>query len=1465
MLCGTPMSSVTLVDENRQWLKATVGLSGMSETERSQSFCTYTIEGSDLLEIGDATLDRRFASNPMVTGEPHIRFYAGAPLVLGGGQKVGSLCVFDTKPRTLSQDQKEIMRGLAEATSKALEAHRATVMESRLLEIAAQTQSILKHSQDAILTIDLKGRITQWNLTAERMFGYRSEEAIGASVGIISTERSRQIDSYARLSTRDATPILRTIRVHKDGTKIPVSISIGPVVSDEGEVIGATEIIRDISDDLAKESELAEAEERVRRLYQATPGMLYSLDPNGVILSASDRWLCVMGYRRKDVIGRLFTEFMPEPFPRRFREHLLPLIEREGHYEDVEWQLITGDGTVIDVMLAATAERGETGAFARSMGIMENISYRRQIEKDLRIESRRLEQLIDTTHAGTWEWNVATGENRVNRMWAEMLGYLPEELEPVTIDTFKGFVHPADRDLLLSRIEAHLSGKTQHLNAEIRLRHKDGHWVWVATRGRLLSRTEQGQPEWMYGTHQDVTTRRQEEEELRLNKEFLDRTGQVSGVGGWELDLISGVIHWSEKTRQIHEVEEGFEPVLDGAIEFYAPQSRPIIQAAVEKAIATGEGYDLELELVTAKGRPIWVRAVGAAEFEDGKAVRLTGSFQDLTEAIRQRKAVEDINQRFSIASENGRVGIWDADLVTGKTLYSDIWLAQLGYDRSEVSDDGALWQSLIHPDDVERVRAANEAHLRGDEAYFEEQFRLRHKDGRWIWILDRGQVTERDEAGNPVRMIGTHIDITVQKERETERLLMGERMAIATDNGGIGIWEINLETQEASWDEWMYRLYGLPVDTPDSLVDLWYRYTEPEDAERVQAAVRRAIEHDDLMDEEYRVIWPDGSTHHLHASARLVAGVDGEADRFIGATWDVTEERQLALHIAEQHELMRVTLKSIGDAVITTDADGNIRWLNPVAEKMTGWSAEQAIGQPSYCVFRIFHEETRMPALDPIRTCLDLHEVVGLPEDTLLISRDGTEFGIEDSCAPIRNQDGDVLGAVLVFHDVSEQRRLSREMSYRASHDQLTGLINRSEFERRIGSIYDKIQDGDPEAALLFIDLDRFKIINDSCGHAVGDQLLVNISELMQGVIRANDTLARLGGDEFAAVIENCSAETAMTIAEKICAAVSGFLLVHDAKQYRVGASIGVSTIKQSSASVSTILQEADAACYAAKEAGRNRVHVWQHNDKAIKARLGQTSWVARIEQALEEDGFVLYAQRILPFGQESDKVHVELLLRMLDEHGGIILPSAFLPASERFNLATRIDRWVLSHALECMASTGAGRHSIVSVNVSGQSVGDRSFHRFALELLNSTSEELRHSLCLEITETAVISNMAEAIEFIGAVRQLGVMIALDDFGAGSSSFSYLKSFSVDFLKIDGQFTQGLMKHPIDEASIRCFVDMARILGIQTVAEFVSDEKIAERLQAMGVDLAQGYFYHVPEPAADLKLSCTGHAATQI
>jgi len=1457
LVCGTPISLITLLNEDTQWFKANYGLENVSETDRSISFCSHALQGEELMEVEDATRDRRFSDNPLVTDGLRIRFYAGVPLQLSDGERVGTLCVVDQKPKTLSAHQKEILGHLARAAAKALEARLIALHERELLAVEAEARSILENSPDAILTMDIAGTIRQWNAAAERLFGYSADAAIGRPLSLIVAPEhlEAQTDLAARLADGAATRNLRTERLHRTGRRVPVSVSLGPVISEDGALTGATEIIRDISEVVKTQRELEAAERRIERLYRATPAMLHSTDPTGTILSVSDRWLDVMKYNREEVIGRKLAEFLTPESALISRTEVLPAFLFDGHCENVRYQMVTRAGQVLDVLLSAILERDSAGNPLRIISTIEDVTQRRKAENALIEERRRLQQIIEATRSGTWEWNVQTGELRLNHLWADIIGYERDELEPIDMATWVSRIHPDDRAAHELELSRHLHGEAEVYDCEARLHHKSDDWVWAVARGRVLTWTEGGMPEWMFGTLSDITRQKHEEQELRQSREFLERTGNLAGVGGWEVDLVEEKVYWSEETCRIHGVETGYSPSMEEAIAYYAPEARAVIEAAVETSIETGAPWDIELPLIRADGKQIWVRTAGSAEFDSNRApVRLIGAFQDISEQVEQRVELEKLNERMAIATENGRIGVWDANLATGKTHYSNIWCALIGYRPDEISDSGAEWLKFIHPDDVERARTADVAHIRGDAPYFEEEFRMRHKDGRWIWIMDRGRVVERGEDDAPKRMIGTHTDITARKRAEEERLLMSERMTIATDSGGIGIWEMEIDRRVAHWDAWMYRLYGLDISGGDDVGDVWKRAVHPEDRERVERAVFRTVETGEHLDEEYRIILPDGAYRHLHIAANLVRDKTGKPSRVIGAAWDVTARRQMTLDLAEQHELMRVTLNSIGDAVITTDAAGRIRWLNPVAERMTGWSVDEAAGEPSDRVFSILNEETRETAPDPIAACLAHGQVVGLAENTLLVGRRGLEYSIEDSAAPIRSSEGEILGAVLVFHDVSEQRRLSREMTYRASHDPLTGLLNRSEFDRRLQRVFETAQEADTSSVLLYIDLDQFKIVNDTCGHTVGDTLLKRVTQLMQECLRKRDTFARLGGDEFAVLLEHCSPEDGQRIAQTICDRMGAFRFVHDDKHFRVGASIGLVPVDGRSTSVSAVLQAADTSCYVAKESGRNRVHVWAESDEALRLRSGETRWAARIERALQEEAFVLYAQSIAPMSGEPAVRHIELLLRLVDDDGEVILPGAFLPAAERFNLISHIDRWVLGKALEQIDASGlAGGAARLCVNLSGQSLGDRAFHKEALDLLDAAGGPICHSLCIEITETAVITNMEEAASFIEGLRRRGISVALDDFGAGSSSFGYLKHFALDYLKIDGQFIRELLSDPLNEATIKCFVEVARVLGLETIAEYVGDEPTCARLRDYGVDFAQGFFIHEPEPLADL------------
>ncbi|OED36480.1 hypothetical protein AB833_26800 [Chromatiales bacterium (ex Bugula neritina AB1)] len=571
---------------------------------------------------------------------------------------------------------------------------------------------------------------------------------------------------------------------------------------------------------------------------------------------------------------------------------------------------------------------------------------------------------------------------------------------------------------------------------------------------------------------------------------------------------------------------------------------------------------------------------------------------------------------------------------------------------------------------------------------------------------------------------------------------------------------------------------------------------------------------------------------------------------RLLGVNWDVTPLRKITAELAEQHELLRVTLSSIGDAVITTDAQGIVTWLNPIAERMTEWTHQEAEGQPLVQIFNIINEHTRLVTPNPVESCLEHGRIVGLANHTVLISRSGKEYGIADSAAPIKNKSNDILGVVLVFHDVTEQRRLSIEMSYRATHDELTGLVNRSEFEAQLSLSLDRASEFDKSHALMYIDLDRFKLVNDTCGHSAGDLLLQQVSKIMQKCVRTSDTFARIGGDEFGVILEDCSTEQAHRVARLICEHVHEYRFTHSDQQFRIGTSIGLVPLDKRWSTTAAAMQAADRSCYAAKEAGRNRVNLWVDTDKTIQIRQKDMQWATRLQQAVDhDDQFVLYAQRIEGLHSNTSGLHAEVLLRLKDTDGSLIPPNIFLRAAERFHLATLVDRWVLQRAINhLMRLSDISAIEQLCINLSGQSIGDRKFHDEVIDLLSYAGEDICRKICLEITETAAVTRIADSTVFIDNVRELGVQIALDDFGAGASSFGYLKVLKVDILKIDGQYITGMMDDRLDDAAVRCFVDVAKIMGLKTVAEFVKTPQILDRSKELGIDYAQGFLLHEPE-----------------
>ncbi|MGE7990911.1 EAL domain-containing protein [Pseudomonas sp. NPDC089554] len=563
-----------------------------------------------------------------------------------------------------------------------------------------------------------------------------------------------------------------------------------------------------------------------------------------------------------------------------------------------------------------------------------------------------------------------------------------------------------------------------------------------------------------------------------------------------------------------------------------------------------------------------------------------------------------------------------------------------------------------------------------------------------------------------------------------------------------------------------------------------------------------------------------------------------------------LAQRQAFASALQQERERAQITLESIGDAVITTDVEGCIVYMNPAAEQLTHWQGIQAQGLPLASLFSLLDENAEKDSRTLVEQVLSGSLKGGVEHARLIQRLDGSTVSVNLVGSSIFTN-GQVSGIVLALHDMTQERQYIANLSWQATHDALTGLANRREFELRLEQALNTLARQGSRHSLMFLDLDQFKLVNDTCGHAAGDELLRHICAVLQSGLREGDTLARLGGDEFGVLLENCPADQAERIAEHLRQTVQSLHFVWKGRPFVTTVSIGLVHIAQSPGTLEASLRAADMACYMAKEKGRNRVQVYHADDSELSMRFGEMAWIQRLHVALEENRFCLYAQEIAALKPDMGPGHLEILLRLHDETGRTILPDSFIPAAERYGLMTALDRWVVRNVFQvirqCLDEGREGPLAMCAINLSGTSIGDDKF----LEYLQRLFGEYRippRMICFEITETSAIANLGSAIRFINELKGLGCKFSLDDFCAGMSSFAYLKHLPVDFLKIDGSFVKDMLDDPINRAMVEVINHIGHVMGKRTIAEFVETPLIEQALQEIGVDYAQGYLIERPQ-----------------
>lgn len=661
-------------------------------------------------------------------------------------------------------------------------------------------------------------------------------------------------------------------------------------------------------------------------------------------------------------------------------------------------------------------------------------------------------------------------------------------------------------------------------------------------------------------------------------------------------------------------------------------------------------------------------------------------------------------------ALERAHLGVWDWDITSGECFYSATWARMLGYEEGELAPSSELWLQLTHPDDRERALASGDRHIAGLSDNIETELRLKHKDGHWVWVLDRGGIVERDAKGRPIRLMGVQTDITRQKQAEYQLEQVNARFRLALAASGTGIWHYDIATNKSYWDARTREIFGLVADRDEVTADLWHTYLHPDDKAATERAHQPPEGSDSVVASQYRIIKRDGEIRHVESLVRFIAA--GAAGQILGTVRDITDDK-------------------------------------------------------------------------------------------------------------LREQ----------------------ELAYAARHDALTGLLNRAAFDRLLA---EHIAAG--PLAVFYVDLDYFKALNDFAGHAAGDLALKSVARGIVGCLPALAQAARLGGDEFALLVPDCDAAKAERLAVAVLASVRNADL-GSATSRKLAASIGIAFVDDATTTVADALACADDACYAAKAAGRNRFAVFSAETASGSGGLNAARIAAETVDAMEDGRLKLFGQEIHLLGHAWDKIrHVEVLARMVGRNGRLVPPGEFIPVAERFGIASRLDRWIIRTALSQHGPALRAGALTLGFNLSAQTLSDPLLWDFVDGVIEETGAP--HSgIGFEITETAAVTNFDAAEQFVRKARERRCRVSLDDFGAGMSSFEYLRRFPVDMIKIDGSFIEHVTESSFDREIVLAITSIARSLGCGVVAEKIERQETLDILRDMGVAFGQGYLLHRPEP----------------
>jgi diguanylate cyclase (GGDEF)-like protein/PAS domain S-box-containing protein len=865
--------------------------------------------------------------------------------------------------------------------------------------------------------------------------------------------------------------------------------------------------------------------------------------------------------------------------------------------------------------------------------------------------------------------------------------------------------------------------------------------------------------------------------------------------------------------------------------------SDPRNECHILRAFDQGEGVHVEDDVFwRADGSALPVEYWSYPVRREGRVMGVVVTFLDITERRRSLRALEDSEARLRMILEHMPVLMSAVDSALNFVAWNQEAERVTGYRAEEVIGNPRAAEMLF-PDREYRERMVREL-IERDNLFRDWEWRLTARDGSERVIAWSSISRNFPVAG----WFGWGVGVDVTERRRAERALAHSerRLRLIMEQVPAIVWTTDTELRfTSSMGAGLEALGLIPNQVTGQSLHAFFATDDPQYPPI--AAQRGAIAGESVS---YETAWA-GNVYHayvepLHDAAGQVVGA-------IGIALDVSERKRAEQALYAEKERLQVTLHSIGEAVISTDAEGRIEYLNPVAEALTGWPLAEARGRPLTQVFRILDERTREPLDDPVGRVLELGEKARLAGDAVLLSRTGREYAVQDSASPIRGRDGGLLGVVLVFNDVTESRRMARQMAHQATHDPLTGLVNRREFERRLMRAVDSAREHEVTHALCYMDLDAFKAVNDSAGHAAGDELLRQVTALLAGRVRSRDTLGRLGGDEFGLLLESCPLEKATTIAEGLVEAVHDFRFVWREQAYRIGVSVGLVMVGAGAEEGSRLLALADGACYAAKREGRGQVRLAKR--EAPPAPMAGLP-AHELRAALREQRLVFYCQPIVSLRDpRAGPACWEFLVRLRTGEGRHLPPGAFMAVAERAGLLADLDRWVVREALgQYHARVHASPGARIGINLSAAALEEADWPEHMAEALKEAGVPATR-VCLDVEEEDLMARLSQAGPWLERLHALGCCIAVDGFGAALGTFGYLKDLPVDYLKLELGLGRRVADSPVDRALVKGIVDVAHALEIQVIATGVESEAAVAALRELGVDLAQGFALGRPEP----------------